>query len=131
MLGDSAVAVHPEDDRYRHLVGQEIILPLVERRLPIIADDYVDPEFGTGCVKITPAHDFNDYEIGKRHDLPEFNILDDNAAINESAPEAYRGLDRFEARKRIVKDLEKLGLLEKVEEYQQILPRGDRSGRSY
>ena len=128
MLGDSAVAVHPEDDRYRHLVGQEIILPLVERRLPIIADDYVDPEFGTGCVKITPAHDFNDYEIGKRHDLPEFNILDDNAAINESAPEAYRGLDRFEARKRIVKDLEKLGLLEKVEEYQQILPRGDRSG---
>jgi len=128
MLGDSAVAVHPEDDRYRHLVGQEIILPLVERRLPIIADDYVDPEFGTGCVKITPAHDFNDYEIGKRHDLPEFNILDDNAAINESAPEAYRGLDRFEARKRIVKDLEKLGLLEKVEEHQQILPRGDRSG---
>ena len=128
MLGDSAVAVHPEDDRYRHLVGQEIILPLVERRLPIIADDYVDPEFGTGCVKITPAHDFNDYEIGKRHDLPEYNILDDSAAINESAPEAYRGLDRFEARKRIVKDLEKLGLLEKVEEYQQTLPRGDRSG---
>ena len=81
--------------------------------MPIIADDYVDPEFGTGCVKITPAHDFNDYEIGKRHDLPEYNILDDNAAINESAPEAYRGLDRFEARKKIVADMEKLGLLER------------------
>ena len=128
MLGDSAVAVHPDDDRYKHLVGQEIILPLVDRRMPIIADDYVDPEFGTGCVKITPAHDFNDYEIGKRHDLAEYNILDSNAAINESAPEAYRGLDRFDARKRIVADLEQLGLLEKVEEYQQTLPRGDRSG---
>jgi len=128
MLGDSAVAVHPEDDRYRHLLGQEIILPLVERRMPIIADEYVDPEFGTGCVKITPAHDFNDYEIGKRHDLAEYNILDNNAAINESAPEVYRGLDRFVARKKIVKDLEKLGLLDKVEEYQQTLPRGDRSG---
>jgi len=128
MLGDSAVAVHPEDDRYRDLVGQEIVLPLVDRHMPIIADDYVDPEFGTGCVKITPAHDFNDYEIGKRHDLPEYNVLDDNAAINDSAPEAYRGLDRFDARKKIVADMEKLGLLEKVEEYQQTLPRGDRSG---
>ena len=128
MLGDSAVAVHPEDDRYRDLVGQEIILPLVDRHMPVIADDYVDPEFGTGCVKITPAHDFNDYEIGKRHNLPEYNVLDDNAAINDSAPEAYRGLDRFDARKKIVADMEKLGLLEKVEEYQQTLPRGDRSG---
>jgi len=128
MLGDSAVAVHPDDDRYRHLVGQEIILPLVERRMPIIADEYVDPDFGTGCVKITPAHDFNDYEIGKRHELQRHNILDDDAAINDSAPEPYRGLDRFEARKRIVTDLDKLGLLEKVEEYRQTLPRGDRSG---
>jgi valyl-tRNA synthetase len=127
MLGDSAVAVHPEDERYQELVGQEIILPLVDRRIPIIADDYVDPEFGTGCVKITPAHDFNDYEIGKRHDLAEYNILDDNAAINDSAPEKYRGLDRFVARKEIVKDLEALGLLEKVEDYLQKLPRGDRS----
>ena len=127
MLGDSAVAVHPEDERYRELVGQEIILPLVNRRIPIIADDYVDPEFGTGCVKITPAHDFNDYEIGKRHDLAEYNILDDNAAINDSAPEKYRGLDRFVARKEIVKDLDALGLLEKVEDYLQKLPRGDRS----
>jgi valyl-tRNA synthetase len=128
MLGDSAVAVHPEDERYKKLVGQEIILPLVERRMPIIADEYVDPEFGTGCVKITPAHDFNDYEIGKRHGLPEYNILDDDAAINEAAPEDYRGLDRFDARKKIVADLEKLGLLDKVEDYQQTLPRGDRSG---
>ena len=128
MLGDSAVAVHPDDERYKHLVGQEIVLPLVDRRLPIIADEYVDPEFGTGCVKITPAHDFNDYEIGKQHGLPEYNILDDDAAINDSAPEAYRGLDRFNARKKIVADLEKLGLLDRVEDYQQTLPRGDRSG---
>jgi valyl-tRNA synthetase len=128
MLGDSAVAVHPDDERYKHLVGQEIILPLVERHMPIIADEYVDPEFGTGCVKITPAHDFNDYEIGERHGLPKYNILDDNAAINDSAPEAYRGLDRFDARKKVVADLEKMGLLEKVEDYQQTLPRGDRSG---
>ena len=127
MLGDSAVAVHPDDERYQHLVGQEIILPLVDRRIPIIADEYVDPEFGTGCVKITPAHDFNDYEIGKRHDLAEYNILDDNAAINESAPEQYRGLDRFVARKQIVKDLDALGLLDRVEDYLQKLPRGDRS----
>ena len=127
MLGDSAVAVHPDDERYQHLVGQEIILPLVDRRIPIIADEYVDPEFGTGCVKITPAHDFNDYEIGKRHDLAEYNILDDNAAINDSAPDKYRGLDRFVARKQIVEDLDALGLLDKVEDYLQKLPRGDRS----
>jgi valyl-tRNA synthetase len=128
MLGDSAVAVHPDDERYKDLVGQEIILPLVGRRIPIIADDYVDPEFGTGCVKITPAHDFNDYEIGKRHDLAEYNILTENAAINDSAPEAYRGLDRFDARKQVVADIDALGLLDKVEDYEQKLPRGDRSG---
>ncbi|MDG2375848.1 MAG: valine--tRNA ligase, partial [Woeseiaceae bacterium] len=103
-------------------------LPLVDRRIPIIADDYVDPEFGTGCVKMTPAHDFNDYEIGKRHSLELINVLTDDAAINENAPEAYRGLDRFEARKKIVADLDALGLLEKVEDYEQKLPRGDRSG---
>jgi valyl-tRNA synthetase len=128
MLGDSGVAVHPDDERYRHLVGEEVVLPLVERRMPIIADDYVDPEFGTGCVKMTPAHDFNDYEIGKRHGLQIINVLTDDAAINDSAPEAYRGLDRFEARRRIVADMEELGLLEKVEDYAQKLPRGDRSG---
>jgi valyl-tRNA synthetase len=128
MLGDSAVAVHPDDERYRHLVGQEITLPLVGRKIPIIADDYVDPEFGSGCVKITPAHDFNDCELGKRHELPEYNIFDDNAAINDAAPEVYRGLDRFAARKQIIADMQALGLLEKVDDYLQKLPRGDRSG---
>jgi valyl-tRNA synthetase len=128
MLGDSAVAVHPDDERYAAMVGQEVCLPLVGRNMPIVADDYVDPDFGTGCVKITPAHDFNDYELGKRHALPEYNIFDDDAAINDAAPAAYRGLDRFEARTKVVADMQALGLLEKVEEYQQKLPRGDRSG---
>ncbi len=127
MLGDSAVAVHPEDERYKDLIGQDVVLPLVDRKMPIIADDYVDPEFGTGCVKITPAHDFNDYEIGKRHDLPQYNIFDDDAAINDAAPEAYRGLDRFEARKKIVADLEALDLVDKIEDYETKIPRGDRS----
>ncbi|MFQ5548141.1 MAG: valine--tRNA ligase [Woeseia sp.] len=127
MLGDSAVAVHPDDDRYRDLVGREVMLPLVARKIPIIADDYVDPGFGTGCVKITPAHDFNDYEIGKRHDLPLVNIFDDDAAINDSAPEPYRGLDRFVARDQIVADLEALGLIDKIEDYATKIPRGDRS----
>jgi valyl-tRNA synthetase len=127
MLGDTALAVHPDDERYADLVGLEVELPLTGRTIPIIADDYVDPEFGSGCVKITPAHDFNDYEIGKRHGLETVNILDDNAAINDNMPEAYRGLDRFEARKRIVEDLEKLGLLEKIEDHTLMIPRGDRS----
>jgi valyl-tRNA synthetase len=128
MLGDSAVAVHPQDDRYRDLVGEHVILPIVERRIPIIADDYVDPEFGTGCVKITPAHDFNDYDIGKRHDLKMYNVLTDDAAMNDEVPEAYRGLDRFEARRAIVEAFDKLGLLDKVEKYTVKIPRGDRSG---
>jgi valyl-tRNA synthetase len=127
MLGDSAVAVHPDDERYEKLVGQEIILPIVGRRIPVIADDYVDPDFGTGCVKITPAHDFNDYDIGKRHDLPMYNVLTDDAAMNDEVPEAYRGLDRFEARKKIVAEFESLGLLEKIEDYTVKIPRGDRS----
>ena len=128
MLGDSAVAVHPDDERYKDLIGQEIILPIVGRRIPIIADDYVDPEFGTGCVKITPAHDFNDYDIGKRHDLAMHNILTDDAALNDEVPEAYRGMDRFDARKKIVAEFESLGLLDKVEDYTIKIPRGDRSG---
>jgi valyl-tRNA synthetase len=128
MLGDSAVAVHPDDERYAHLVGQAIVLPLVNRTMPIVADDYVDPEFGTGCVKITPAHDFNDYELGQRHGLSQFNIFDDDAAINDSAPQEYRGLDRFVARKKIVEDMDKLGLLDKVEDYALTVPVGDRSG---
>ena len=127
MLGDSAVAVHPDDERYKALVGQDIVLPIVGRRIPIIADDYVDPEFGTGCVKITPAHDFNDYDIGKRHDLPVYNILTDDAALNDTVPEAYQGLDRFDARKQIVAEFKELGLLEEIEDYVVKIPRGDRS----
>jgi valyl-tRNA synthetase len=128
MLGDSAVAVHPDDDRYQALIGQTIILPIVGRSIPIIADEYVDAEFGTGCVKITPAHDFNDYDIGKRHDLPMFNILTDSAALNDEVPAAYRGMDRFEARGAIVAEFERLGLLDKIEDYVVKIPRGDRSG---
>ena len=128
MLGDTAVAVNPEDDRYRDLIGKTILLPLCDREIPIIADDYVDQDFGSGCVKITPAHDFNDYEMGQRHDLPVINILTADAQINDAAPEAYRGLDRFEARKRVVEDLDALGLVEKIDPHTLKIPRGDRSG---
>jgi valyl-tRNA synthetase len=128
MLGDSAVAVHPDDRRYKHLVGEDIILPIVGRRIPIIADNYVEAEFGTGCVKITPAHDFNDYEIGQRHDLPLYNVLTDDAAMNDDVPEAYRGLDRFVARKQIVAEFKRLKLLDRIENYTVKTPRGDRSG---
>ena len=127
MLGDTAVAVHPDDQRYRHLIGKEVALPLTSRRIPIIADEYVDPEFGTGCVKITPAHDFNDYEVGQRHGLPQISVLDANAKLNDNAPPAYRGLDRFEARKRIVADLDAQGLLERITEHTSMIPKGDRS----
>jgi valyl-tRNA synthetase len=127
LLGDSAVAVHPEDERYRSLVGEELELPLTGRRIPVIADEYVDREFGSGCVKITPAHDFNDYEIGKRHNLAIINVLDVNACLNEQAPEAYRGMDRFAARELIVADLSARGLLEKIEDHKLMIPRGDRS----
>jgi len=127
MLGDAAVAVHPDDERYKNLVGKEVLLPLTDRSLPVIADDYVDPEFGTGCVKITPAHDFNDYEVGERHKLEKINIFTVDAAINNEAPEKYRGLDRYEARKRILADLEELGLIEKIDDHKLMVPRGDRS----
>ncbi|MFB3091466.1 MAG: valine--tRNA ligase [Gammaproteobacteria bacterium] len=127
MLGDAAVAVHPNDDRYKDLIGKEVELPLTGRKIPIITDDYVDPEFGTGCVKITPAHDFNDYEMGQRHDLPLINIFTVDAIINNDAPEAYRGMDRYVARKQIVVDLEAAGLLEKIEPHRLMVPRGDRS----
>ena len=128
MLGDTAVAVHPNDERYLHLIGKSVQLPLCDREIPIIADEYVDPEFGTGCVKITPAHDFNDYEVGKRHDLEIINIFTDDALVNENAPETYRGMDRFEARASIVDQLEALGLLERIEAHKLKIPRGDRSG---
>ncbi|WP_297187644.1 valine--tRNA ligase [uncultured Porticoccus sp.] len=128
MLGDTAVAVNPDDERYAHLLGKTVTLSLTNREIPIIADDYVDREFGTGCVKITPAHDFNDYEVGQRHNLPMINIFNHDAQLNDQVPEAYRGLDRFEARKRIVDDLDALGLLEKVDDHKLKVPRGDRSG---
>ncbi|WP_339459651.1 valine--tRNA ligase [Pseudomonas sp. EA_105y_Pfl2_R69] len=145
MLGDSAVAVNPSDERYQALIGTFVELPLVGRRIPIIADDYCDPEFGTGCVKITPAHDFNDYEVGKRHNLPLINIFDADAAvlaraqvfnvdgsvnseIDASLPAEYAGLDRFEARKQIVAAFEAAGLLESIDAHALKVPKGDRSG---
>jgi valyl-tRNA synthetase len=127
MLGDTAVAVHPDDERFRLFVGRKIRLPLADREIPVIADAYVDPAFGTGCLKITPAHDFNDYEVGERHGLPLVNVLTADAAIGDAAPPRYRGLDRFEARKRIVADLESAGLVEKIEPHRLMVPRGDRS----
>ncbi len=126
MLGDTAVAVHPEDERYKHLIGQQVELPLTGRTIPVIADEYVDKEFGSGCVKITPAHDFNDYEVGKRHNLPLINILTIDARIHLPGSK-YNELDRFEARKRIVADLEAAGLLEKTDPHKLMVPRGDRS----
>ncbi|MGC6517954.1 MAG: valine--tRNA ligase [Candidatus Puniceispirillaceae bacterium] len=128
MLGDMAVAVHPDDERYADLVGKTVTLPLVGREIPIIADSYSDPEKGTGAVKITPAHDFNDFEVGKRHNLELLNIFDQHAAINENGPEAYQGLDRFEARKAIIADMEALGLVGEIEDNQMSMPHGDRSG---
>ncbi|MEE4184646.1 MAG: valine--tRNA ligase [Gammaproteobacteria bacterium] len=128
MLGDTAVAVHPDDERYRHLVGETIDLPFCDRAIPIIADDYVDPEFGSGCVKITPAHDFNDYEVGQRHNLPLINVFTADAALNDSVPTAYRGLDRYAARQRLVEDFTAAGLLEKIVDHTLMVPRGDRSG---
>lgn len=128
MLGDTGVAVHPEDDRYRELVGTNCILPIVGRKLPIVADDYADPEKGTGAVKMTPAHDFNDFEVGKRHNLKIVSIFDADAKLNENAPDGYIGMDRFEARDKVVAEMETLGLLDKIEENPMTIPYGDRSG---
>mgnify|MGYP003630347198 FL=1 len=127
MLGDTGVAVHPDDERYQDLIGQYCILPIVGRRIKIVADEYADPEKGSGAVKITPAHDFNDFEVGKRCGLEKINILDDHARINDEAPEEYRGLDRFEARKLLVAKMDELGLLEKIEDTVHMVPYGDRS----
>ena len=129
MLGDTALMVNPQDERYAHLVGQEAVLPLVGRRIPIIADDYVDREFGTGVVKVTPAHDANDYAVGQRHDLPVIGVLALDATINDNAPEAYRGLDRYVARKRVVADLEAQGLLVEVRRHKLMVPRCERTGQ--
>ena len=128
MLGDTAVAVHPDDDRYGDLVGKHVLLPLANRRIPIVADAYADPEQGSGAVKITPAHDFNDFEVGRRHELEMVNIFDESAQLNENVPESYRGLDRFEARGRVVADLEALGLVDRVEQQTHSIPYGDRGG---
>jgi len=128
MLGDSAVAVHPDDERYQSYIGKTIALPLCDREIPVIADEYVDKDFGSGCVKITPAHDFNDYEIGKRHDLAMTNIFTIDAKINEQAPKKYQGMDRYDARKAVIADLEALGLMVKIDDHKLMVPRGDRSG---
>ncbi|MSP41775.1 MAG: valine--tRNA ligase [Alphaproteobacteria bacterium] len=128
MLGDTAVAVHPDDPRFAHLKGAHVILPLVGRRIPIVFDEHADPEQGSGAVKITPAHDFNDFEVGRRHDLPQINIFDQNAHLNENAPEAYQGMERHAARKQLVADLEALGLVEQIDPHTHMQPHGDRSG---
>jgi len=128
MLGDTAIAVNPKDKRYQHLIGKAVRLPIVNRPIPIIADDYADPEKGSGAVKITPAHDFNDFMVGKRNNLPMINIFDAFAKINENGPREYQGLDRFAARKKVVETFEELGLLREIEKTKHAVPHGDRSG---
>ncbi|HSV29380.1 MAG TPA: valine--tRNA ligase, partial [Candidatus Omnitrophota bacterium] len=128
MLGDTAVAVHPEDERYQGLVGKMVRLPIVDRLIPIVADEYSDPTKGTGAVKITPAHDFNDFQVGQRHSLPMINILDRDAKITGDVPADYVGLDRYDARKKVVATFEELGLLDKIEPHTHMVPYGDRSG---
>jgi valyl-tRNA synthetase len=130
MLGDTAVMVHPDDERYASLVGKTVTLPLTGREIPVIADPYVDREFGTGVVKVTPAHDFNDYQVGQRHGLPTINIFTPDAAINDNAPVKYRGLDRYEARKAVLADLEAAGLLVETKPHKLQVPRGDRTGQA-
>lgn len=127
MLGDVAVAVHPDDPRYQHLIGKQVQLPLCDRTIPIIADSYVDKEFGTGCVKITPAHDFNDYQVGQRHQLEPINILTLDGKINDNGPVIYQNLDRFDARKKIIADLEAQGFLVETKPHKLMAPRGDRT----
>lgn len=129
MLGDVAVMVHPEDERYKHLIGKRVLLPLCDREIPVIADDYVDKEFGTGVVKVTPAHDTNDYAVGQRHQLPMIGVLTLDAAINDNAPEKYRGMDRFVARKAVVADLEAQGFLVEVKKHKLMVPRCARTGQ--
>lgn len=128
MLGDTGIAVHPDDGRYKGLIGKMAIVPICNRLIPIVADEYADPEHGSGAVKITPAHDFNDFEVGKRHKLPLINIFDENAHLNENAPEDYRGMERFAARKKILAELEELEALVKVDNVTHTVPHGDRSG---
>jgi valyl-tRNA synthetase len=128
ILGDAAVAVHPEDPRYQELIGKQVLVPLADRAVPVIADAYVDPAFGTGCLKVTPAHDFNDYDIGQRHQLALINIFTPRATLADTVPQRFRGLERFEARKRVLAELEAGGLIERVDKHRLVVPRGDRSG---
>ena len=128
MLGDTGIAVHPDDPKWKHLIGKHAVLPLVGRRIAIVGDEYSDPEKGSGAVKITPAHDFNDFEVGRRHNLEAINVFDKFARVNDKAPEKYRGLDRFEARKIIVAEMDELGLVEKIEPHTHAVPYGDRGG---
>ena len=127
MLGDTGIAVHPNDSRYSNFIGKNVILPIVERKIPIVADHYADPKKGTGAVKITPAHDFNDFEVGKRNNLNVINILNPDGTLNNNVPENYKGLDRFEARKKILKTLDQDNYLVKIEETVHFVPYGDRS----
>ena len=128
MLADMAVAVNGADPRYASVIGKYVTLPITGRRIPIVADDHADPELGSGAVKITPGHDFNDFEVGRRHNLEAINIFDKFARVNDKAPEKYRGLDRFEARKVVVAEMEELGLVEKIEPHTHAVPYGDRGG---
>ena len=128
LFGDQAVAVHPEDERYRHLVGKMLKLPLTDREIPVISDEYVDKEFGSGCVKITPAHDFNDFEVGRRHNLECLNVLTKTAKMNENVPEKYRGMDRYECREAVIADLKEAGLLVDVKKHRHMVPRVSRTG---
>ena len=128
LFGDQAVAVHPEDERYQSLIGKELVLPLCNRTIPVIADEYVDREFGSGCVKITPAHDFNDFAVGQRHNLTPMSVLTKTAKMNNNVPEKYRGMDRYEARKAVIKDLEAQGLLVGIKDHKHMVPRVSRTG---
>ncbi|MEE3003280.1 MAG: valine--tRNA ligase, partial [Pseudomonadota bacterium] len=128
MFGDTAIAISPDDDRHKHLINKFVNIPLTSEKIKIIADSHIDPEFGTGFVKVTPAHDFNDYEIGKRHNLIVKNIFTPGACLNENVPAEFRGLERFEARKKVLQQLDSQGLLEKTESHKMVIPKGDRSG---
>ncbi|WP_311195345.1 valine--tRNA ligase [Suttonella sp. R2A3] len=128
ILADGCLAVHPDDERYKEVIGKLVHVPMTDRVIPVVTDPYPDPEFGTGCVKITPAHDFNDYQVGQRQDIEIINLFHDDASMNDNAPERYRGMDRFDARKAIVADLKEHGYLEKIEDHTLVRPYGDRSG---
>jgi len=127
MLGDTGVAVNPKDERYTDLVGKTVLLPIVNREIPIFSDDYVDMEFGTGCVKVTPAHDPNDFDMGERNNLDIINIFHANASLNENAPKEFQGLDRYEARKKVLAEMESLGLLDKTEDYEHSVGHSERT----